>query len=270
MHTPLCGHAVGEPEEYVRQAAAQGIDLITFTCHVPMLEEGFSQKGIRMKDTELPLYVNMVERARELGEELGVRVLCGIEAEIYPDEGMMKRMDATIARHDFDFVLGSLHASLPIYRDWLKQHGKFTDYDIVEDYFTLLTEAIPTKRYDSFAHPDVIRMYGVVKKFEPAKHEASIRKFLQTAYDYDQCLEVNTSGLTKGDFTLHPDPIILDWATEIGNRFTIGSDSHRPESVGQKFKEVFALLECKGIKTLDYYVGRQRHTLAKLPVMPGH
>ena len=42
MHTPLCGHAYGEPEEYVDQAASIGISLITFTCHIPMDGDGYS------------------------------------------------------------------------------------------------------------------------------------------------------------------------------------------------------------------------------------
>ena len=253
------------PEDFVREAFSKKIDLITFTCHIPMLEEGFAQAGIRMSFEELPKYFAMVERARVLGEELGVRVLRGIEAEIFPDKEAMKRMDDTLAAHEFDFVLGSLHSSLPIYRQWLVNHGYTKDYDIIEDYFEHLTAAIATGRYDSFAHPDVVRMYGVVNRFEPQKHERSIRTFLKTARQYNQCLEVNTSGLIKGDYVLHPDPLILDWASEIGNIFTLGSDAHRPDSVGQKFDEVLPMLHTKGITDLHYYLKRKRHTLSFSP-----
>ena len=37
------------------------------------------------------------------------------------------------------------------------------------------------------------------------------------------------SGLNKGVYEVHPDPIILKWAQEMGCKLTIGSDSHRPE-----------------------------------------
>lgn len=258
MHTPLCGHAEGEPEAYVKQAARLGIDLITFTCHIPMKEEKFAQKGIRMKAEELPTYWAMIERARELGESLGVRVLGGIESEIYPDTKIMERMDKTLALFPFDFVLGSLHSHLTIYKEYLQAQGCVTDDAIVERYFTDLTEGVKSRRYDSIAHPDVVRMYGLIKNFKPTKYESAIRHFLQTAVEHDQCLEINTSGLTKGDFVLHPDPVILDWAVETGNCFTLGSDSHKPESVGQKFPEVLEMIKAKGINKLHYFVARKR------------
>jgi hypothetical protein len=35
MHTPLCKHAWGEPEEYAQQALKAGLKGIIFTCHCP-------------------------------------------------------------------------------------------------------------------------------------------------------------------------------------------------------------------------------------------
>lgn len=261
MHTPLCGHAVGEPQAYVRQAAFLGIDLITFTCHIPMQEEMFGQRGTRMRFEDLEDYFAMIARARALGESLGVQVLCGIEAEIFPNEEIMKRMDDTLAAADFDFVLGSLHAGLPGYRQWLKDHKRLSDDDIVKTYFEHLGDGLESRRYDSIAHPDVIRLYGVITHFAPERYEPEIRTFLQRAKTEDHCLEINTSGLIKGDYVVHPDPLILDWASEIGNRFTLGSDSHRPDSVGQKFPDVLALLREKGIVETCFYQSRQRQKI---------
>jgi len=34
MHTPLCGHAVGEPKDYVETALQRGLDEIGFSDHV--------------------------------------------------------------------------------------------------------------------------------------------------------------------------------------------------------------------------------------------
>jgi len=111
------------------------------------------------------------------------------------------------------------------------------------------------------SHPDVIRTYGVVEDFNPAKHEAVIRDFLQTLVNQDVCMEVNTSGLTKGDYEVHPDPLILDWASEMGVKLTIGSDSHRPASVGQFFDEVQPMLRQKGFEDLHYFKARQRQRI---------
>ena len=92
MHTPLCGHAVGDPVEYVREAAKRAMDLVTFTCHIPMDNIGFGGRNIRMAYEDLSTYFKIVDEARKVGEDFGVRVLTGIEAEVFPSFQIMKQM----------------------------------------------------------------------------------------------------------------------------------------------------------------------------------
>lgn len=261
MHTPLCGHASGEPTEYVKEAAAKGIGLITFTCHIPMDDDNFWQRGMRMAESDVPAYFAMIEKGATLGKKLGVQVLTGIEAEISPDPYPMRSMERFINAWPFDFVLGSLHHPTPAYQTWLVENNCRDDHSILEAYFTHLAEAVGTGRYDSFSHPDVIRIYGTVQRFDPAEHEPTIRRFLSELVKHDRCMEVNTSGLTKGVYIVHPDPLILDWAAEMGVKLTMGSDAHAPKSVGQFFPEVRQMLYDKGFRKIYYYAKRQRHEL---------
>ncbi len=60
-HTPLCKHAIGEPEEYAEAAAARGLRGVIITCHNPM-PAGFSPR-VRMRADQLDDYVNLVARA---------------------------------------------------------------------------------------------------------------------------------------------------------------------------------------------------------------
>lgn len=258
MHTPLCGHAIGEPVEYVREAAKRALDLITFTCHIPMANIGFGGSNIRMRQKDLDLYFAMVRAAAKVGEDYGVRVLAGIEAEIFPSEEIMREMDAVIADHDFHFVLGSMHHHTAIFQEWLRVHKLDTDFKKIDAYFRVLIDGVHSRRYDSIAHPDVIRIYGTVDDFEPFEHEEVIRRFLLSTVEEDICIEVNTSGLSKGVYEVHPDPIILRWAHEMGCKLTIGSDSHRPESVAQHFESVVPLLSSIGFDKLHYFEGRER------------
>lgn len=261
MHTPLCGHAVGEPREYVDSAARQGIDLITFTCHIPMDDVGFGNEQIRMHKDQLPAYLDAVGDAAEYGRSHGVEVLCGIEAEYFADEAALGSMDDTLASHPFDFVLGSLHHQVPIYRDRLRASGLDQDPAIIDDYFQTLATGARTGRYNSMSHPDVIRIYGTVTHFIPQQHEDSIRAFLAAARDSDTCIEVNTSGLFKGVYELHPDPLILKWAHEMGVPLTIGSDAHVPERVGGAFDTVLPLLSQIGFRHLHYFKQGQRQKI---------
>jgi len=259
MHTPLCGHAVGEPVDFVKAAAAQGVGLITFTCHVPLVpDEVFGGPGIRMRENQLSEYASMVAEARELGMRLGIRVLRGIEAEIFPEPNAMVRMTSLIEKECFDFVLGSLHHHLVGYREWLDRQGIDNERDIIRLYFEQLVEGVRSGLYDSIAHPDVIRIYGTVDPFPPEDYEPEIIQFLDALVESDHCMEVNTSGLIKGVYEVHPAPVILDWAAERGVKLTMGSDAHAPGQVGQHFSDVRRMLRQKGFEKVHYFKSRTR------------
>ena len=258
MHTPLCGHAIGEPIDYARFAAKKGIEVITFTCHIPMKWEAFGQAETRMRYNQIEEYRKLIHDTAEAAKSLGVEVLCGIEAEVYPDEKHMESMDTILKRYEWDFVLGSLHAHCQSYLIWLKNNKANDEKTRIDYYFRHLRDGVLSGRYDSMSHPDVIRTYGVVREFRPAEHEAVIRQFLQAVVDCDICIEVNTSGLVKGDFEVHPDPLILDWASEMGVKLTIGSDSHQPDTVGRFFDTVQPMLLEKGFEDIHFFRGRKR------------
>jgi len=267
MHTPLCGHAIGQPIEYAITAKERGIDVITMTCHIPMEGPAFGQEGIRMRRDQLDEYVELVAEAADLARPMGVEVLCGIEAEVFPDEAELEAMDEILQSYEWDFVLGSLHAQCQSYLGWLAENKVKKDAMRIDSYFRHLKDGAQSGRYDSMSHPDVIRTYGVVRDFNPLDHEEVIREFLEAMIDEDICMEVNTSGLTKGAYEVHPDPLILDWASEMGVKLTIGSDSHRPDSVGQFFKWVQPMLRDKGFTDLYYFRGRKRHRI-EMPSAP--
>ncbi|MCZ6673443.1 MAG: histidinol-phosphatase [Verrucomicrobia bacterium] len=253
MHTHLCGHAHGRPEEYVHKAQERGINLITFTCHIPMEGNGFLQEGIRMNRSELSYYKVLVKRAQETGESLGIQVLYGIEAEVFPEDERLASMKELLKEESFDFILGSLHHQLPVYRRWLNKHRMRSDREIIHAYFQHLGDGAASGCYHSMSHPDLIRIYGTVDWFEPADHEAIIKKFLETLVENKVCMEVNTSGLSKGVYEVHPDPLILRWAQALGVHLTLGSDSHRPEQIGQHFPNVLQLLDNIGFSSLSYF-----------------
>lgn len=259
IHTPLCGHAVGDPTDYVEMAAARGLSLITFTCHIPMRRAEFAQAGIRMRHDDLPRYRDEIAQAAAYGRTLGVEVLCGIEAEIHPDAAAMEEMEETLASQSFDFVLGSLHHQLPAFRQYLVRQGAESDADKIRLYFRCLAEGARSGRYHSLAHPDVIRIYGSLKaRFDPLAHRPVITEALDMIAESGTCLEINTSGLIKGDFVVHPDPVIMEWALERQIPFTIGSDSHHPDMLGQKFGPVLAQAWDLGLRQLHYFKGGQR------------
>ena len=63
IHTPLCGHALGEPYEYADHALKMGLTEIGFSDHAPFV--GGSLPGITMEPHQLPDYHTMIERVKE-------------------------------------------------------------------------------------------------------------------------------------------------------------------------------------------------------------
>lgn len=255
MHTPLCGHAIGMPIDYVEAAADLGLERITFTCHQPYDVGVFGGPRIRMSEDALPLYWDLVAEARERGKALGVEVLTGIEAEIFPDLATQAQLVKRWAGQPFDFVLGSLHHQLEVYRDRLAAlEIANDDQAIIADYFRTLAGAARSGHFHSLSHPDVIRLYGTLwSHFDPAEHEAVIREAILAAVESDVCWEINTSGRNKGELIEHPDPLIRRWGIEAGLKFTIGSDAHRPGHVGQHFEEVLKAAAAEGLDAYYYF-----------------
>jgi len=63
MHTPMCHHAFGEPQDYAQVAEQRGLKGIVVTCHNPT-NDGWSS-STRMGVGEFDDYVALVDAARQ-------------------------------------------------------------------------------------------------------------------------------------------------------------------------------------------------------------
>ena len=67
-------------------ALERGIDLITFTCHIPQVGGLWAGEGIRMRRDQVDDYRRLIADTARRAKDFGVEVLCGIEAEVFPNE----------------------------------------------------------------------------------------------------------------------------------------------------------------------------------------
>src|SRR6516225_4425343 len=100
IHTPLCHHATGEPEEYIAAARRIGLDEIGFADHNPMPE---SFDNWRMSIEELPRYIEMIERVRS-GD---ITVRLGLECDYIA--GQEQWLEEVAGKADWDYLIGSVH-----------------------------------------------------------------------------------------------------------------------------------------------------------------
>lgn len=249
MHTPLCKHAHGEPEEYAEMALQRGLKGIIFTCHSPMPEGWWHQ--VRMDISQLDEYLAMVERTRQAyAGRLDVRV--GMEMDFFP--GFEWWVESLNERCEFHHVLGSVHFFGVDYK------AKFWKGDLLafqKQYFTHLAESAETGLFDTLAHPDL------VKNMQPADYTfEQIAEHLGTCLDRiaatGVAMELNTSGRLKAAPEFNPGPQILAMMRERNIPVVLGSDSHVPRRVASDFGDALDALEDAGYNKVSHFLARKR------------
>lgn len=252
-HTPLCHHAIGEPDEYAEVALRRGFKGITFTCHCP-LPDGFSAR-VRMAPEQFDDYVAMIHATRDrFAGRLDVRL--GIESDYYP--GVEPWLEKLHARVPLSHVLGSIHYQVSDYRK-LYYTGDVMAYQ--ELYFDHLARSAESGLFDTLAHPDLIKNESVADwDFERLRE--TIARALDRIAATGVAMELNTSGVLKLYPEMNPSPAMLAMMHERGIPVVIGADAHDPERVGDGYAEALKLLEKTGYREVSYFIDRKRQTLA--------
>ncbi len=248
-HTPLCGHASGEPGDYAAAAARRGLKGIVITCHNPM-PEGYSART-RMAAEQFGDYQAMVARAQaEFAGEVDVRL--GLECDYLPEFEPWLRQQ--LASAPLNYVLGSVHAPYAEYR------SRFWTGDLMafwQGYFGHLAQAAETGLFDCLAHPDLVKIMEP-ERWDPDAClpwiEASLDRIAATGV----AIEHNTSGRRKAPFEFYPGDAFLRGAIERGIPIVVGADAHQPERVGADFEEALDRLAAMGAQQVSVFLERSR------------
>jgi histidinol-phosphatase (PHP family) len=252
MHTPLCKHAVGEPEAYAQQAHQRGLAGIIFTCHNP-IPDGWSA-NVRMDIAQFDQYLAMVDRARQAwAGRVDVRV--GLESDFVP--GMEPWLEQLHQKAPLNYVLGSVHIQLPEYkaRYWT---GDVLAYQRL--YFEHLAQAAETHLFDALAHPDLVKNL-FPQQWDPSRIMDSIRRCLDRVAESETAMELNTSGLNKTVAETNPGRAILLEMRARDIPVVIGSDSHVPQRVAADFESSLDLLGEVGFTHVSFFLDRQRRQI---------
>jgi len=253
MHTPLCKHAQGEPEEYAAAAAQRGLAGIIVTCHNPPID-GWSPH-VRMAEAEFDAYVALVARARAawVGR---VDVRLGPECDFVP--GMEDALAAQLARAEFHHVLGSVHPQIAAYRD-----RYFTGDALAfqRTYFEHLALAAETGLFDTLAHPDLVKN-EFPQEWQPAALADTLAATLDRIAATGVAMELNTSGLQKRLPEMNPGPGILAQMAQRGIPVVLGADAHTPTRVAADYATGLDLLEAAGYTHVSLFLDRRRREIS--------
>ena len=249
-HTPLCKHAIGEPEDYAEVANNRGLRGITFTCHNPM-PDGYNPH-VRMAAEELGQYVAMVYRARDAWSGK-VDVRLGIECDYFAGyEGWLEKQ---IGATDFSYVLGSVH---PQTREFRGRYWTAGALEYQRAYFQELASAAETNLFDALSHPDLVKN-DTGEEWRPEVILDDIRRALDRIASTGIAMELNTSGANKVVPEMNPFPQMLVEMQARSIPVVIGADAHEPGRVADRFEEALDLLEKVGYIQVSYFLGGERH-----------
>jgi histidinol-phosphatase (PHP family) len=252
IHTRLCGHAFGEPVEYVRRAASLGLREIGFADHMPLL--GIRDEHLTMAPDELPQYVSMIERLRDTTSDVIVRL--GVEMDYIP--GQMDEIWAAASGIDFDYVYGAVHYidgwDFGDSRHLSSYKGRDPDA-AYQRYFELFCEAAREGGFDIMAHPDLVKKHGITTHLPLDEMYEDAARCLA---DADVAIEINTSGLRKRAAEPYPSLPFLRACAVKGVPVTLGSDAHAPDQVGMDFDVALRMLARAGIGRIATFEGRRR------------
>jgi histidinol-phosphatase (PHP family) len=250
LHSHVSHDGTGRIEEHARRAVEVGLLEICFTEHLDFYpsEDGLSCSTIP-SEAGLRRYLREVRQAQG---RFGVRLRAGVELDYKPEADRWVR--ELLARVGFDFVLGSVHnvekwgvsgpreMAVAFFEERGVEGGCLDYYDRVE-------RAVGTGLFDSFAHLDL------VKRFRPENGTMILRGVLRdrivAILDLMAAkgtgIEVNGSGLGHDPQEAYPSLELLRLARERGvTTLTVGSDSHRPDTVGRHLADVLALARAAG------------------------
>lgn len=259
MHTSLCGHATGQPAEYVQQALKAGLEEIGFSDHAPFLPR--KAPGITMDREQLPEYYRMIEDVRREYEGR-LRVKVGIEADFIP--GYEEKTKAILDEYSYDYVIGSVHYIQNWGFDNPEENQKWKEQDVnavYRDYYALLRRSAQSGLFDIMGHVDLVKKFG----HRPAEDlrdeiEETSRVFKETG----MAIEINTAGLRKPVKEIYPALDILKIYAAAGVALTFGSDAHAPHDVGCDFDKALELARAAGYTEYVLFKKRKIEESVKL------
>ena len=164
-----------------------------------------------------------------------------------------------LARHTFDFVIGSVHYADGLYiKDaLLKAYDSDTAY---RRYFKAVRQAANSGLFDVIGHLDLLKRHAVPRwgAFDPRRYADEIEAILQAAIERGTGLEINTSGLRQAPAETFPGPETLRRYRELGGEtISLGSDAHHEKNLAQDIRHGLALAQTAGFKAITIFKQRQ-------------
>ena len=233
-------------------AERAGLDAIGFADHCHLS----SDDDLRGNRDEFGFNLDLTYERRRRGIErveaaFDVRVFDAVEIDYLPAE--TDRIAEFLDEAGFDYAVGSVHqvGGQNVQRDGeFRGEPESVREAVVDGYYDTLVELVDSGLFDIAAHVDLVERTPSLRGFSTQAHYDRVASALA---DADTVPEIN-AGRALGDYgEFHPAPDLLETLRDHGVEFVVGTDSHRPEEIGQRVDALSAHLDDLGVEptTLD-------------------
>lgn len=267
LHTELSHDSAVVIDAYAQRAVELGIAELAITDHVD-----FAPTAPGFGATTFGERERYVRQAAERWADRGVAIRFG--AEITWDSQWAGAIREHLARHAYDFVIGSVH----VYRDspyspanvggWIA--GRSLP-DIIGPYFAEVAAGARTGLFDVMGHIDFVKRFLAphVTAADLAAAPELYEPILDALLESGTGLELNTSGLRSPAEETYPAPAIVARFRERGGQaLTIGSDGHDVDHLAWAFDAAYDAARTAGFANLIFRRGGQAHVTVEMPVAP--
>ncbi|PHQ47356.1 histidinol-phosphatase, partial [Halorubrum sp. C3] len=238
-------------------AADAGLDGIGFAYHCNVSPEPSARRYKRALGFNLDMtYERRREAIEAVREDAAIEVFDAVEMDYDPaHEGAIAEF---LADAGFDYAVGSVHDL-----DGANVHTRshFADKpeaerrELVDRYFEKLVALAESELFAVAAHPDLIERNPHLRGFATEDHYAAVADAFR---DSRTVPEINAGRLLDDYGEFHPAPAFLDRLVDADVDVTVGTDSHEPDAIAPRVREIEAELDRRGLEPvgLDRVVKR--------------
>jgi histidinol-phosphatase (PHP family) len=261
VHTNLSPDSSVPIDAYAAQALEQGIAEIAITDHVDFEPGAPAYEFVPFETRE-----RIVREAAERWRPRGVEIRFGVE--ITYDHRHAGAIRDHLARHAYDYVIGSVH----VYADSPYHASRVTAWvagrslaEIVAPYFDEVVPAIRSGLFDTIGHLDFVKRYlhPHVTAADLAAAPELYEPLLVALVESGTTLEVNTSGLRQAAHETYPSPaVVARYQLLGGTAVSAGSDAHTKEAFSSGLEEAYVVAAAAGFRDLAFRRGGDRVAVA--------
>lgn len=241
-HTDNSFDSKASMREVCEQAVRKGINEICFTEHFSV-------------NPKVPTYGHMnferyLSQINECRNEYSDRLIIKTGIELCEPHLLKDEYDEALKGLDLDFILGSVHN---INEDKLRIYMSDKELnEVYQGYFEEVYALVSHADIDVLAHLDLMKRYAIdsIGNYKLSDFQIIIEEILKKAINRGIGLEINTSGISnKKVKEPFPSIDVLKLYNNLGGEIlTIGSDSHRAETVGAHLKDAIELAREAGFE----------------------